>query len=251
MSSSRDVVLQTAELVQEILLQLDMRTLLTAAQRVNRQWRELITSSPALKQALYFEPIAQSSGPATQNPLLVEAFPLWFSQKTKEEQLKVSMPFEMPCRDDFYGLPMAQESRRHAFMHPDATWRHMLVRQPPVPSLCGWSMAHGMMGDSHDFCLHEFPDGLRMGYFYDTVQEWVSQQVSYFNVFWDSGTAIAVGKSRCSDRMDQGDQDKLKSFASQQAITLLFYMVQQCCWEPPDVSFEEAFTFASPKAPEV
>ncbi|KAI1311079.1 hypothetical protein F5Y03DRAFT_343396 [Xylaria venustula] len=253
MPSSREAVLQTAELLQEILLNLDMRTLLTAAQRVSRQWRELVTSSPALQQALYFEPMAESSGIATQNPLLAEIFPLWFPKETQEEQLDVDEVDEIeewpkvPEREDFDSLEMAQESRRHAFMHPTATWRRMLVRQPPVRSLGCWTVFHGRGGDHHEFALHEFPDGLRMDHLYDLAQDWVRQLVSSFNVFWDPNATISYAKSRFRYRLEPHEEEELESFASQGNIVLLRYMVVQCCKRGPDVHFEEKFTFAPSK----
>ncbi|KAI0455926.1 hypothetical protein F5B21DRAFT_470190 [Xylaria acuta] len=247
MASSRDAVLQTAELLQEILLQLDLRTLLTTAQLVSRQWHELITSSPALKQALYFEPIVRPSGPATHNPLLAEVFPPWFPKQTKDEQPDVTKPPKMINREDFGSLPMAQASRRHAFMHPDATWRRMLVQQPPVLRLGRWTASHAMMGDFHHFPLQEFPDGLRMGSLYDLAQDWVRQAVSGFNVFWDPSVATTYGSTRYGRGMEPGKKDELESFASQASVVLFCYMVVQCTEDWPDVQFEEAFTFTPSK----
>ncbi|KAI0974712.1 hypothetical protein F4678DRAFT_420562 [Xylaria arbuscula] len=247
MLSSRETVLHTAELLEEILLCLDMRTLLTAAQRVSRQWRELVTSSPALQQALYFEPMAESFGTKTQNPLLAEVFPPWFPKETKQEQLDIDEIDEwpkVPDRDDFSSLVMAQESRRHAFMHPSATWRRMLVRQPPARTLGCWTVSHGRGGDRHQFPIHEFPDGLRMDHLYDLAQDWVCQQVSAFNVFWDPNATVAYAKTRFGYRLRPEDEEELKSFAGQGDIVLLRYMVVQCCKGGPDAHFEETFTFA-------
>ncbi|KAI0107253.1 hypothetical protein GGR51DRAFT_559594 [Nemania sp. FL0031] len=126
--SNRDAVLWTAELLEQILLHLDMRTLLTAAQLVRRQWRDLITTSPTLQQALYFKPVAQASGPRTPNPLLAEVFPPWF-------RLDLDQRSPLVCRDNFRELRIGRTWLRRAFMHPAATWRRMLVQQPPVLQL--------------------------------------------------------------------------------------------------------------------
>ncbi|KAI8945490.1 hypothetical protein F4801DRAFT_124818 [Xylaria longipes] len=247
MFSSRDAVLHTAELLQEILLQLDMRTLLTSAQLVSRQWHELITSSPALKQALYFEPVPWASGSATQNPLLAEVFPPWFPEETKDEQVDGTKPPKMINREDFRSLPMAKASRRHAFMHPSATWRHMLVQQPPILSLGRWTTSHAMMGDFHAFPLQEFPGGLRMGSFYDLAQDWVCQVVSGFKVFRDPSAVTSYGYTRYSRRMEPEKEAELESFARQASVVLFCYMVVQCTDDWPNVYFEEDFTFAPTK----
>lgn len=49
-------VLATPELLECVLLHLDMRTLLVSAQRACRVWHELIATSPALQEALFFKP---------------------------------------------------------------------------------------------------------------------------------------------------------------------------------------------------
>lgn len=48
--------LSTAELLELILLNLDLRTLLTTAQRTSRDWNSLIRDSHSLQEHLYFIP---------------------------------------------------------------------------------------------------------------------------------------------------------------------------------------------------
>src|SRR5437879_630808 len=76
--SLKERVLSTAELLELILLQLDLRTLLTAAQRTCRYWKTLIRDSPSLQKYLFLMP--DESAPKSWNPLLAEAFPSFFSQ---------------------------------------------------------------------------------------------------------------------------------------------------------------------------
>ncbi|KAI0474448.1 hypothetical protein F4859DRAFT_483241 [Xylaria cf. heliscus] len=255
MIASRDAVLQTAELLQEILLQLDMRTLLTAAQLVSRQWHELIKSSPALRQALYLEPTTRPSGPgpgpgpgpATQNPLLTDIFPLWFPKETNGEQQDVPRPRMMIERGDFDGLPMAQDTRRHAFLHPSATWRRMLVQQPPALRLGHWTTCYNMMGGFDDFPLQEFPDGLRMGSLYDLSQKWLRQDVSGFRVFWDMSAATAYKNTRYDHRMEPEQEDEFRSFTNRVDVILFCHVTALCTPDVPDVYFEQNFTFAPSK----
>ncbi|KAI0554521.1 hypothetical protein F4679DRAFT_579544 [Xylaria curta] len=241
MASSCYAVLQTAELLQEILLQLDMRTLLTVAQLVSRQWHALITSSPPLQRALYLKPIVQSSSPATLNPLLVDAFPLWF-QLADEVNTKRS---KMIRKEDFDSLPMAQESRRPAFMHPSASWRHMLVQQPPSLRLGYWTLTHSMRGYFQDLQIREFPDGLQMGSLYDLSQHWACQDDAGFDVLWDLRVVTMDWNHSHGNGFEPGKKAEIQSFASQAGNIVLYCCVAtQCIGELPDSRFEETFTFA-------
>ncbi|KAI1368202.1 hypothetical protein F5Y08DRAFT_10842 [Xylaria arbuscula] len=242
MTSNCDAVLQTPELLQEILLHLDMRTLLTSAQLVNRQWHELITTSPVLQQALYFEPIASSSDPATQNPLLSELFPYWFREESRCEGSETPGP-ALIGREEFSGLPMARKSRRHAFMYPRASWRRMLVRQPPVLKLGRWTTAHGQWGDSHEMEIDEVPEGLRMGRFYDLAQNWVGKVVSHFVVFWGSSGVAAYTTTLYGSMLEPIEKGQLEALSRRVDLAVLRHMVVQCSGEYPDEQFEEAFTF--------
>ncbi|KAI0442382.1 hypothetical protein F4803DRAFT_551109 [Xylaria telfairii] len=141
-------------------------------------------------------------------------------------------------REDFGHLPMAQASRRRAFMYLGATWRKMLVQQPPVLRLGRWSASHAMMGEFHQFQLEEFPNGLRMAGLYDSAQDWARQAVSGFNVFWDTSAVTAYGSTRYGSWMEPvGKAD----------IVLFCYMVVQCTDEYPYLQFEQTFTFAPSK----
>ncbi|KAI1122181.1 hypothetical protein F5Y10DRAFT_254641 [Nemania abortiva] len=227
MLSSRDAVLQvlqTAELLQEILLHLDMRSLLTAAQRVSRQWRELITTSPPLQRALYFKPVVRAaSRPTTLNPLLVKIFRLWF--KPSRRHLRYAI-----ChlhRDHFKRLPIAQASRRQAFMHPTATWRQMLVQQPPVLRLGYWGISDRSQIPKNYIVTMQFEDGLRMDTFYDVAQQWLCLEGSSFNVVWDPRVLPTEEKIRrsFSAHLEETDMqsfaDDLQSLKSEAEIVLL------------------------------
>jgi hypothetical protein len=55
-------VLETPEILESILLHLPLRDLLVTAQRINHAWNNLIVSSPAIQEALFFQARSQSSG---------------------------------------------------------------------------------------------------------------------------------------------------------------------------------------------
>jgi hypothetical protein len=165
-------VLSTPELLENILSCLSMRNLLTIATRISRRWNALVTDSPHLRRLLFFQS-EQSKPPhsdcveKTCNPLLAETFPLWFTNPTVRFQF-----------DAIATLPIARRvSRREAFLWSTASWRRMLVSQPPIQKLGCW-MAEYTSGDLPDdtcwkFRTLSFPEGLRMGKLYDLTQRWL------------------------------------------------------------------------------
>lgn len=112
-----------------ILLQTDMRTTLTSCQGVCRDWRNLITKSPSIQKALFFTPIKESewgAGEKVPNLLLAEMFPTIFPGKVN------------PATRDFHFSDCAMTkdpSILDRFVRKDASWRRMLLQQPPILEL--------------------------------------------------------------------------------------------------------------------
>lgn len=135
-------VLATPEILEMILLQTDMRTLLTSAQRVCRAWLHLITKSPSIQKALFFTPMKDSDrGSDTKriNPLLADAFAPIFPPKDGSEKHKF----------DFSNLNWTKDPSSMArFVRKDASWRRMLVQQPPLPELGLFNLYHARGGDT-------------------------------------------------------------------------------------------------------
>lgn len=162
------MILTTPELLEAILLDLDMRSLLTAAVRVCRQWRDLIQGSILLQRALFFEceETPAGAGEITFNLLLTEIFPLLF---------------------DFSGTPgshrgfndLAIEAapigrHRATFYRLDASWRRMHIRQPPVAHVALWTLDK-IRGREEKLKMVTYEGGLRMEGFYFLVLK---------HVFW-------------------------------------------------------------------
>jgi hypothetical protein len=132
--------LSTPEILEAILLQLDNQTLLTA-QRTCRTWRALIYGSPSLPKALFFLPEAhcgrEDEENKTQNPLLVNRFPSFFG-KTKSVSLLPSLDM------------LKRPEKLEAYLRPEASWRSMLVQQPPILVI---GLLETILGkqDSHEF----------------------------------------------------------------------------------------------------
>lgn len=134
--SPEEKVLSTAELLELILLQLDLRTLLTAAQRICRYWKTLIRDSPSLRKYLFLMP--DESAPKSWNPLLAEAFPSFFSRDGTS-----ATGFG---RFTFATFDMIQRPDKiTAYNRKEASWRRMLVQQPPILELAFFDVVSSRM----------------------------------------------------------------------------------------------------------
>ncbi|KAK6824955.1 Regulator of G protein signaling superfamily [Apiospora arundinis] len=142
------------ELLEAILLYVDERTLLVSAQRVSQHWRAVIAVSPSLQWKLFLRPDdrAATALAPRKNPLLAKAFPFCFDDWpngvlltpqngtrallwAKSDTTAAEPPVLGRRRaNPWYPLPQWPHlrARREAFRRPDASWRRMLVHQPPV-----------------------------------------------------------------------------------------------------------------------
>ncbi|PWY67516.1 hypothetical protein BO70DRAFT_260192, partial [Aspergillus heteromorphus CBS 117.55] len=111
--------LSIPELLELILVRLDMRTLLLS-QGVCRTWQTIITRCPHLQRALYFQP-CRSSPPGTTsqdrplNPLFQSIISPYIISET--------------------GPKRPNPATIAAISEPTASWRRMLIRQPPTSLL--------------------------------------------------------------------------------------------------------------------
>ncbi|KAI2927985.1 hypothetical protein CBS147320_4816 [Aspergillus niger] len=145
-SNSIQTVLSVRRILERILLDLDMRTLLTSAPRVNRFWNFLTRDSRPIQEALFFQPVKSRSHESTirlLNPLLAEAFPCIFQRNS------IVFPEHTESKHTFDTLDMVKDpDRTEVYMREDASWRYMLVQQPPARKL--WIVSH--CGDDTGFC---------------------------------------------------------------------------------------------------
>lgn len=149
MSSATTTVLSIPELLQNILSHLPFLTLLASAPLVSHTWHDAILSSPLLQQQLFLGP-APITTPRTVNPLLATKFPALFdnphfakrydmpsstqrayapfrymmNRYMRRYVVKMEEVWEMEC--------FASDEAKKAFFYPEASWRRMLVVQPPV-----------------------------------------------------------------------------------------------------------------------
>ncbi|KAL3438220.1 hypothetical protein BDV09DRAFT_118507 [Aspergillus tetrazonus] len=264
--SATERALSIPELLEQILLHLDMQDLLTSAQRVNKRWQHIISTSPRLQQTLFFRPIAPPARPsrqytafpktplgaarrrelspyraqvrATLNPLLVKQFGSEFFNTGSDScqclsdwvylDAGMQAPWSVKVGSSLL-RPDERGARERAFRHPNASWRRMLVSQPPQPGV-------GYVRDVHD---HESPTsvakgyidashegGLRFGLLYDLVQtlavsRWKKHHTP-FRVSWG-----AVGSVDPSVRVRKGCMEMLE----ETAVVLAVH------YEPPKNSY--------------
>ncbi|KAJ5620202.1 hypothetical protein N7510_004186 [Penicillium lagena] len=192
--TARDQAISTAEILEMILLQLDLRTLLVAAQRVCRSWLILISKSVQIQRALFFSPLEKPDVPMhdqIQNPLLAEAFPCIFPSSDKESE---------KYKFKFAALDMNRSNTKRAmYMRKEASWRRMLVQQPPILDFGLQRETHGRVFD--EAChfkiqgskemLCEKQEGLRMERLFEvllfneniTWESWSTNQVRWATEF--------------------------------------------------------------------
>ncbi|KAJ5479510.1 hypothetical protein N7530_005019 [Penicillium desertorum] len=120
------------ELLENILLHTDMRTLLTSAQRVSRVWNTMIRTSVRLQESLFFKPSKfEISDPSqrVRNPLLEDI--LWAQFFLKQQQTSESRI------TDVSRFPLREPERRKLkfYLRKDASWKRMLLQQPPTSSI--------------------------------------------------------------------------------------------------------------------
>ncbi|KKY21762.1 hypothetical protein UCDDS831_g04017 [Diplodia seriata] len=202
-------LLRIPELAELVFQHLPPRDLLLA-QRVCRTFHATIHSSPTLQQRLFFAP-SNKRGEAWQtNPLLAAAFPPWFRLRY------VKSRWDWPMARSFAEeLPWASDGEKaRAFMRPEASWRRMLVTQPPlrdVQIVVKCDHVRNLVNDDYvrfvggrrsrrggkeaeeeeegDSSFSERLDdapGVTMGFLYDITQDFVLERhvVSNFFIQW-------------------------------------------------------------------
>lgn len=138
-SSASDQVLYSPELLECIMMYLPERDLLINAQRVNQLWHSVITTFCSLTQKLYFQPLPLTKDitESIANPILLELFPPWFRSFERD------VPYTSIQRKDFRNLDWnSSKAKREAYRRKDASWRRMLVVQPPIIEITHTAISH-------------------------------------------------------------------------------------------------------------
>ncbi|KAJ6517226.1 hypothetical protein C8R47DRAFT_250053 [Mycena vitilis] len=173
MSDARDVALSTPELLEQILARLPMQDLIVTATLVSKTWHAT-TLTPHLQRILFFQPDPTSE--PVQNPLLVAKFPPFFVP-----EMWVSSRSSWPDANSIKQLPWAAAPA--AFRRREASWRRMLVRQPPVQTMRISETCDGQLSD-YGRCAQLCDLDLRMGTLYDLVLPFIDRAASSFLLCW-------------------------------------------------------------------
>jgi hypothetical protein len=307
---ARNTVLSTMELLEMILCQVDMKTVLLA-QRVNTKWRDIVGASLPLQRHLFFAPDPPVPGARTKpihpplhaphlkheivqawsqklmarrhegiqeppilvptpNPLLKENFACMFTMLGSMAvgvdgswRGRASEDVNYLTTGKLMGMGMARGAQRIAgsgkptsFLRAGASWRRMLVSQPPPRRIEHFRVPDGRRWDywhtwNHDHVLKQYrsvnvPAGVTMGQLYDLVYaitfdrpngrlSWVGwpdgrdfdpdmtphQDVSGWNrVIWRSGSRLFNMSNWIRAREPQGHHSDLHSWASTDCIVV-------------------------------
>lgn len=217
MTSARERVFATPELLEAILIQLHhvapLHELLQA-QLISHRFNTAIISSPRLQQLLFFrvEPRNNSRLLAdwTSNPLLRRHFLPWFVQGDNEGK--------MPNYESLRMLDWNPD-RKDAFLRAEASWRNMLAVQSAPKELLVTEVCQTRGGDFLREATLSFadsaPGGVTMGALYDIAEYFVC--IHRVSRFW-----------LCIKTSDTGPQ-----------MTLYLMYTKQCC---PSIANRDGFT---------
>lgn len=187
------------EILEQVLLGLDHRTLLCRAQRVSKQFHDVIASSPRIQSKLFFKPLPVSqsidnSSETLQNPRqwkrtwrLQDLFQTSNETDSYEEEFKnrANMPRERRTSigDDASGLPQPhvapystigpwnEYQTNDAFNRKGVSWRKMLVQQPAITSIGQVVIRRRLDGSIVTRVGKvDVPGGIRLGHVWDALR---------------------------------------------------------------------------------
>ncbi|KAI1419588.1 hypothetical protein F5Y12DRAFT_232159 [Xylaria sp. FL1777] len=166
---ARQEVFCIPELFDQIILELDWRTILVSAQRVSKHWYCYINQSTIIQMQLWLRKQAKEprhEQTPESNPLLVRFMPCFFHHPAwKEVPISTELLYTKTGLHD--------DTWRPRWLAPNASWRNMLFAQPAVTKLRWelWEFENGALLVHIPTLKAEFdiPGGLTMGQVYDLV----------------------------------------------------------------------------------
>lgn len=191
-------VLETAELLENILYELDTKTLLLS-RRVRRQWMIIIDSSPELQQKLFYtsrlrphdkatqylwtpktchlEPVRDQNLPDHSMPLKWNSTrlltPMSVNPLLSEELLPLGIDRALGPADQ--GERLDCISIHRLLRCPYGSWKEMFLCQPPATRILARHMSDWL--DEHKYLTIEDPSGVRMSH----VVEKIKQAIACFD----------------------------------------------------------------------
>jgi hypothetical protein len=111
----------------------------------------------------------------------VELFPPFFAPEQPSR-------WSWPDAEAIQSMPWSKAPE--AFKWPEASWRRMLVVQPPAPMMVVSERCHPRGGDFDHRAVLDDPC-LRMGVLYDLVLPFIDRVASGFSIHWPSEDSAA------------------------------------------------------------
>ncbi|KAF2257282.1 hypothetical protein BU26DRAFT_40374 [Trematosphaeria pertusa] len=150
-----------------------MRWLLCTANRVNRFWNSIISTSAPIQERLFLQWHSRQNRTLKYNPLMASKFTWGYIGRYKV-------------------FPCGEEKFLQALLYRDASWRRMFPVVPPVRRVeVHQEIRPGRFADNERkngrIALDDLPekDGLRMGMLFDIAEEWKKPlNASLFHVKW-------------------------------------------------------------------
>ncbi|KAI8966323.1 hypothetical protein F5Y11DRAFT_365899 [Daldinia sp. FL1419] len=186
MALATQSLLNIVELLEQILLELHPKDILVGAQRVCRQWHQVITWSPRIQQLLYFRKIhlVTRDLPPPSNKRYV-----------RNNIMTEAVPFILPVPDclmkfwdirlnplEIYQKLGINPAFRVSWLRENASWRQMQIALPPITKLYWEVYPHHTTLRRLPTIRAEFsfPDGICMGTYYDLIMS----TPGYYQLFW-------------------------------------------------------------------
>jgi len=174
------------EIIEAIFLELPLRDLLVNAQRVSRAWNTVI-NLPSFQKRLFFEPRPKNHiSEAKLNPLLLESFPAFFTRAAADNIGVAKWHQEILSEADWNSSP----EKIDAYSRKEASWRQMLVSQPPITiiKVIKTTSTPGLDGKREGRLVK--CRGLKMGTLYDFIDEEVHSGSTHdstgFDLEWNN-----------------------------------------------------------------
>ncbi|KAK8052288.1 hypothetical protein PG993_003673 [Apiospora rasikravindrae] len=198
------------------------------------------------------------ANPPEMNPLLQEKFGLFFYNAHRDVEGTRPMGWGSARRmaylrdrkrtqacalmaKHFPELSLAaSEAARVAFMRPEASWRNMLVAQPPMRDVgfseersgmggVGYRFAELRLSDDENGGEEERRGGLRMGELYDAAASWVMGPHPSFGILWNpSEFRWPTTSSDTTRRTRQVNQDEKSALAGRVDVLVTLRHSSSC-----------------------
>lgn len=268
MSSAQETALVTMEILENILLSLDIQSILTSAQRVCHKWRDLVSTSPSIQKHIFFQPDWDQKH-KQQNPLLASIFPGWFSpdHTIPRAEIEDRGTLDIGSEGIKSSIDLNQPDVKASFKHKDASWRRMLVQQPPVLDLVlfrvGSSRGGSWLDGSHLYDLDvedtsvkdlysqalAISNPLRMDDFVDWVPWLGVEQFHRRMILWDDGD-VQIPSEFEYHSFDKEEKCRLREALETFGMIAVKYYVVQCAMGSNHGPFMGKRRFLSP-SPEI